>query len=121
MTIQKTAITINGTEVKNVFPAITIGSCAAASGDEVILFFTPSGAPAMLKGAMEKLNEQAKNLPDLMEMVEALKSFNARFMVCELAFDVHGFGAEELREGAEVVGATGFVGAAEGAGLTLSF
>jgi predicted peroxiredoxin len=117
----KTAITINGTETKNVFPAITLGSCAAASGDEVILFFTPSGAPAMLKGAMEKLNKEAKNLPDLMEMVEALKSFNARFMVCELAFDVHGFGPKDLREGAEVVGATGFVGAAQGAGLTFSF
>ena len=117
----KTAITINGTEVKNVFPAITIGVSAAASGDEVILFFTPSGAPAMLKGAMEKLNEEAKNLPDLMEMVEGLIALGARFLVCELAFDVHGFTEKDLREGAEVVGATTFVGAADGAGLTLSF
>jgi predicted peroxiredoxin len=117
----KTAIVVNGTETKNVFPAITLGASAAATGDEVILFFTPSGAPAMLKGAFEKLNETAKNLPDLMEMVEALRSLNARFMVCELAFDVHGFGAKDLREGAEVVGATTFVGAAQGAGLTLSF
>lgn len=117
----KTAIVINGTEAKNVYPAITIGASAAASGDEVILFFTPSGAPAMLEGAFEKLNEEAKNLPDLMEMVEALMGLNTRFMVCELGFDVHGFGAQDLREGAEVVGATTFVGAAEGAGLTLSF
>jgi predicted peroxiredoxin len=117
----KTAIVINGTEAKNVYPAITLGASAAATGDEVILFFTPSGAPAMLKGEFEKINEQAKNLPDLMEMVEALKSLKARFLVCELAFDVHGFGAEDLRDGSEVVGATTFVGAAQGAGLTLSF
>jgi predicted peroxiredoxin len=117
----KTAIVVNGVEAKNVYPAITIGASAAASGDEVIIFFTPTGGPAMLKGAFEKLNEQAKNLPDLMEMVDALKSLNARFMVCELAFDVHGFGPDDLRDGAEVVGATAFVGAAEGAGLTLSF
>ena len=117
----KTAITINGAGVSNVFPAVTIAVSAAASGDEVILFFTPSGAPAMVKGAMEKLNEEAKNLPDLMEMVEGLKMLNARFLVCELAFDVHGFKEEDLREGAEVVGATTFVGVADGAGLTLSF
>ena len=117
----KTAITINGAEGKNIFPAITIGVSAAASGDEVILFFTPGGAPAMVKGALEKLNEEAKNLPDLMEMVEGLELLIARVLVCELAFAVHGFGEKDLREGAEVVGATTFVGAADGAGLTLSF
>jgi predicted peroxiredoxin len=117
----KTAITINGAEAKNIFPAVTIGVSAAASGDEVILFFTPGGAPAMVKGAFEKLNAEAKNLPDLMEMIEGLEMLNARFLVCELAFAVHGFGEEDLREGAEVVGATTFVGAADGAGLTLSF
>ena len=44
----KTAITINGAEGKNVFPAVVIGVSAAASGDEVILFFTPAGAPLMV-------------------------------------------------------------------------
>ena len=117
----KTAITINGSEASNVFPAIIIGVSAAATGDEVILFFTPGGAPAMKKGALEKINEEAKNLPDLMEMVEGLVALDAKFLVCELAFDVHGFKEEDLREGCKVVGATTFVGEADGAGLTLSF
>ena len=117
----KTAITINGVEANNIYPAITIAVSAAASGDEVILYFTPAGAPVLVKGALEKLNQETKNMPDLMEMIEGLKMLNARFLVCELAFGLHGFGEKDLMEGAEVVGATTFVGVAEGAGLTLSF
>jgi len=117
----KTAITINGADAKNVFPAIIIGVSAAASGDELVLFFTPGGAPAMVKGAMEKLNEETKNMPDLMEMYDGLVALDAKFLVCELAFDVHGFKEEDLREEAKIVGATTFVGEADGAQLTLSF
>jgi len=117
----KTAITINGVEASNIYPAITIAVSAAASGDEVIIYFTPAGAPVLVKGALEKLGAETENMPDLMEMIDGLKMLNARFLVCELAFAVHGFGEEDLREGAEVVGATTFVGAADGAGLTLSF
>ena len=117
----KTAITINGSEAKNIYPAIIIGVSSAASGDEVVLFFTPGGAPVMLKGAMEKINEGAKNMPDLMEMYEGLVALDAKFLVCELAFDVHGFKEEDLREESAVVGATTFVGEADGAQLTLSF
>ena len=119
--MSKTAITVNGAEGKNIFPAIIIGVSSAASGDELILFFTPGGAPAMVKGALEKINEEAKNLPDVMEMWEGLLSLGAKILVCELAFDVHGFKEEDLREGCKVVGATTFVGEAAGAELTLSF
>jgi len=117
----KTAITINGTGAVNVYPAITIAVSAAASGDEVILYFTPAGSPLLVKGAMEKLGAETENMPDLMEMIEGLKMLEARFLVCELGFGVHGFGEEDLMDGVEVVGATTFVGVAEGAGLTLSF
>lgn len=117
----KTAITVNGAEAKNVYPAIIIGVSAAATGDEVILFFTPGGAPAMVKGAIEKLKEETKNMPDIMEMLDGLIGLGAKLLVCELAFDVHGFKEEDLREGTKVVGATTFVGEADGATLTLSF
>jgi predicted peroxiredoxin len=117
----KMAITVNGTEPKNVYPPFILGSSAAASGDEVILFFTPSGAPAMVKGALEKLNEAAKALPDLMELYKGLINLGGRLLVCELAFDVHDFTQEDLIEGTEVVGATTFVAEAQGAELTFSF
>ena len=117
----KTAIVVNGSEARNVFPAVIIGVSSAATGDDVIIFFTPGGAPAMVKGALEKLYAEAKNMPDIMEMWDGLASLGAKILVCELAFDVHGFKEGDLREGCEVVGATTFVGEAAGAELTLSF
>ncbi|NQT24906.1 DsrE/DsrF/DrsH-like family protein [candidate division KSB1 bacterium] len=117
----KTVITVNGAEGKNIFPAIIIGVSSAASGDDVVLFFTPSGAPTMVKGAIEKLKEETKNMPDIVEMLEGLIGLGAKLLVCELAFDVHGFKEEDLREGCEVVGATTFVGEATGCELSLSF
>ncbi len=119
--MSKTAITVNGSEGKNIFPPIIIGTSSAATGDEVILFFTPAGAPVMKKGAMEKINANAKNLPDLIEMYEGLVELGARFFVCELALDVHGLKKEDFRDEVEIVGATTFVGEADGAQLTLSF
>lgn len=117
----KTVITVNGAEAKNIFPPIILGSSSAASGDEVIIFFTPAGAPTMVKGVIEKMNAEAKNMPDAMEMLNSLVGLGARLLVCELALDVHGFKAEDLREGCEVVGATTFVAEAAGCELSLSF
>lgn len=117
----KVAITVNGTEAKNVYPPFILGSSAAACGDEVLIFFTPGGAKAMLKGGIEKLNEAAPKLPDLVEMYKGLLALKGRLLVCELAFDVHDFTAEDLIEGTEVVGATTFITEAHGADLTFSF
>ncbi len=117
----KVAITINGSEVKNIYPAVTIGVSAAASGDDVILFILPSGLPAFVKGELEKIDEKAKNLPNLMEMMDGLKMLNARLLVCELGFGVHDLKEENLIEGLEVVGATTFVAEAIGSDLTFSF
>jgi predicted peroxiredoxin len=117
----KMAITVNGTEPPNVYPPFILGSSAIASGDEVMIFFCPTGAPAMVKGALQKLNEQAKALPDLEELYKGFVSLGGRLLVCELAFDVHDFTKEDLIEGTEVVGATTFVAEAQGAQLTFSF
>lgn len=117
----KVSITINGSDVKNIYPAVTIGVSAAASGDDVILFVLPSGLPAFKKGAYAVLNEKAENLPDLEEMMDGLSMLGARILICELGFDVHGLKEEDLVEGIEVVGATTFVAEAQGSDLTFSF
>jgi len=117
----KVSITLNGSEVKNIYPAVTIGVSAAASGDEVILFVLPSALPAFVKGEFEKLAEKAENLPDLSEMIEGLKMLNARFLICELGLGVHGIKEEDLIDGVEIVGATTFVAVAYGSELTFSF
>ncbi|MFC1887549.1 DsrE/DsrF/DrsH-like family protein [Candidatus Cloacimonadota bacterium] len=117
----KVAITINGSEVKNIYPAVTIAVSALASGDEVLLFVLPSGLPAFVKGKMAELNEAGKNLPDLEEMMEGFEMLAGRILICELGFDVHGLKEADLIEGCEIVGATTFVAEAQGAQLTLSF
>ncbi|HMA76823.1 MAG TPA: DsrE/DsrF/DrsH-like family protein [Candidatus Krumholzibacteriaceae bacterium] len=117
----KVAITVNGSEAKNVYPPFILGSSAAASGDDVIIFFTPGGSPAMKKGAIKELNDKAEALPDLEDMFNSLLALGGRLMVCELAFDVHDFTEDDLAEGTEVVGATTFINESKDATLTFSF
>lgn len=115
----KLAITVNGAEPKNIFPPFILGSSAIASGDDVILFFCPGGSPALVKGKMEGIS--VDGLPDLMELVEGFQALGGRILICELAFDVHDFTEDDIREGVEVVGATTFINEAKDATLSFSF
>jgi predicted peroxiredoxin len=117
----KVALTLNGSEVKNVYPAIILSVSALASGDEVILYVNPAGLPAFKKGELAKLNDAAKNMPDLVEMWEGFQALGGRLLICELGFEVHGLTEADLVEGCEVVGATTFIAEAQGSQLTFSF
>ena len=68
--MSKVAMVCNGSESKNLYPAFILGSSAIASGDELIIFFTPSGAPALKKGELEKI--KGKGLPDMADLVEGV-------------------------------------------------
>ena len=120
------AITVNGAEAGNIFPAFILGSSAAACGDDVVLFFTPGGAPALVKGQLEKM--KAKGMPDLMELYEGLRVLGGRLIVCELALTAREklvamdvFKEEDFVEGVELMGATSFLGEISGAQITFSF
>jgi len=113
------AITVNGCAPGNIFPAFILGSAALATGDELIIFFTPAGAPMLVKGAMEKVN--VKGLPNLVELVDSVKELGGRIMMCELALEVKGIKREDIIDGVEIVGATTFVVEAKNATLTFSF
>ncbi len=117
----KVSITLNGSDVKNIYPAATIGVSAAASGDDVILFILPSALPMFVGDKLKELNDAAPELPDLLELWEGLKMMNTQVLVCELGFGVHGLKEEDLIDGCEVVGATTFVARAGGSDLTFSF
>jgi peroxiredoxin family protein len=52
----KVAIIRNGSENSNLYPTFIMGSATAASGDDVIIFFTPGGVPALKPGYLESLN-----------------------------------------------------------------
>jgi len=115
----KVAITVNGSEPSNIFPAMILGSAAAATGDEVTIFFTPGGAPVMVKGELEKI--KGKGMPDIVELYEGLRVLDGKILVCELAFGAKDLKAEDFREGVEIVGATTFLTSIEGASITFSF
>ena len=115
----KVAITVNGAANTNLYPAFIMGSSAAATGDDVILFFTPGGSPALKTGFLEAI--KAKGMPDMEDLVDGLIGMGGRMLMCELAFEAKDLKKEELREEVEVVGATTFIVEASDATLTLSF
>jgi predicted peroxiredoxin len=115
----KVAITVNGTEPKNVFPPFILGSSAVSLGDKVIIFFCPGGAPAMVKGVVEKM--EGKGLPNLLELVEGVRNLGGKIYVCELALAAKDLKKEDFRDGVEIIGATTFIDLIKDATITFSF
>jgi predicted peroxiredoxin len=115
----KVAIVCNGAEPKHLYPAFILGSSAAALGDEIVLFFTPSAAPALKKGELEKI--KGKGMPAMVDLVSGLTQLNSRLLLCELALEAHDLKKEELRDGVEIVGTTSFMADIENATKTFSF
>jgi predicted peroxiredoxin len=115
----KTAIVCNGSEPSNLYPTFILASSAAASGDDVILFFTPSGAPALKKGVLEEL--KGKGMPDMSDLLEGVEALGTRILLCELAFEAKDMKEDEIRDGVEVVGATQFIAEIHDAQITFSF
>lgn len=116
----KVAITCNGSEPKSVFPPFILGASAAASGDDVILFFCPAGAPALVKGKLEEMRN-TKGLPDIVELYNGLQDLGGKIYICELALDAKDLKKEDFREGVEIVGATTFLNDIKDATITFSF
>jgi len=117
--VSKVAIICNGAEPTSLYPTFILGSSAIASGDDLIIFFTPGGAPALKKGELEKI--KGKGMPDMADLVEGVEALGARILLCELAFDAKDMTKDELREGVEVVGATTFMAEISDAQVTFSF
>jgi len=119
ITSKKVAIVCNGAENKNLYPTFVLASSAAASGDEVVLFFTPGAATALRKGELEKI--KAKGMPDMAELVEGVTSLGGKILLCELALEAKDMKKEEFRDGIEIIGATKFMADIHDAQITFSF
>jgi len=117
--MSKVAMVCNGSEPKNLYPAFILGSSAIASGDDLVLFFTPGGAPALKKGELEKI--KGKGMPDMIDLVEGIMDLGGRILLCELAFEAKDMKKEDLRDDVEVVGATTFMAEISDAQVTFSF
>lgn len=113
------AIVCNGTEPHNLFPTFILGSTAAAMGDDVVLFFTPSGAPALVGGRLERM--QAKGMPAMKDLVAGFEELGGRILVCDLCLEAKDLAPEDLRPGTEIVGVTQFLSDTRSAGRTFCF
>ena len=119
ITMGKVAITVNGDKPSNLFPAFILASCAAASGDDVIMYFTPDAAPALKKGVLE--NMTGKGMPEMSDLLEGVAALDGRLLMCELGLPANDMKEEDLIEEVEICGATTFYVEAQGAALSFSF
>jgi predicted peroxiredoxin len=113
------AIVCNGCEPQNLFPTFIMGSAAATLGDEVVLFFTPSAAPALVRGHLETM--QAKGMPPMADLVADFQELGGKILVCDLCLEARDLAAADLREGAELVGVTSFLAGTRDASRTFCF
>ncbi|MBN2619547.1 DsrE/DsrF/DrsH-like family protein [candidate division WOR-3 bacterium] len=115
----KAAFVVNGTENKNIIPALVLGSSAAASGDTVYMFFTPGAADLLKPGRIEEI--KPKGYPPAIELWNGIKSLGGKFYLCELVLEVKDMKKEDFRTDIELVGATTFITDIQEAQTTFSF
>ena len=104
-----------------IMPTLIMGSSGIALDQEVILFFCPAGAQALLKGELEKMGDP-KGLPNPVELFNTIMDHGGTVILCELALEAKGIKAEDMRDERIVIkNAPSFLMDAEGASMTLAF
>lgn len=104
----------NHADADSVMAAIVMGAAAAATGEQVLMFFQPGAAKVLVKGELEKY-QGIQGLPDPIKLYDSIKILDGRFILCELGLPNKGIKKEDLREGVEVMMASSFLLEAEGA------
>ncbi|MEZ4516143.1 MAG: DsrE family protein [Chloroflexota bacterium] len=115
----KTVVICNNADT-GTFPTLIMSTSAIALGDDVITFFCPGGASALVKGELEKLQGK-KGMPDPVDLYDTLVEQGGRVILCELAIEAKGIKKEDLRQGVEILSAPAFLMESEGAHLSLTF
>jgi predicted peroxiredoxin len=110
----KMVIMCNHSDVDSVMAAIVMGAAAAATGEQVLMFFQPGAAKVLVKGELEKY-QGIQGLPDPIKLYESIEILDGRFILCELGLPNKGIKAEDLRDGVEIMMASSFLLEAEGA------
>ena len=118
----KMVVVCNHADAPHVMPTLIMGASGASIGDEVILFFCPGGANALVKGELEKIREmKLKGLPDPVQLYNDIIDQGGRVILCELALENKDIQVEDVRQGVEILNAPSFLLDAQGAGLSLVF
>lgn len=118
----KMVVVCNHADAPHVMPTLIMGASGAILGDDVMLFFCPGGANALVKGELEKIREKKlKGLPDPVQLYDDIIAEGGRVILCELALENKDIKVEDVREGVEILNAPSFLLDAQGAGLSLVF
>jgi predicted peroxiredoxin len=118
----KMVVVCNHADAPHVMPTLIMGASGVSVGDEVLLFFCPGGANALVQGELEKIRDMhLKGLPDPVQLYNDILDEGGKVILCELALENKGIDAANVREGVQIWNAPSFLLEAQGAGLSLTF
>ena len=114
-------VVICNSATTGLMPTLIMGSSGVTLDYEVILFFCPGGAQALVKGELEKMGTP-KGLPNPVELFNTILDQGGTIILCELALENKGISVDELRDDRIIIkNAPSFLMDAEGAVMTLTF
>jgi predicted peroxiredoxin len=116
----KTIIMCNHGDATSMLAALVMAAAAAATGEQVLMFFQPGAAKALVKGELEKF-QGIKGQPDPVKLYESIEILDGRIILCELGLPIHDIAEEDLRDGVEIMMASSFLFEAEGANMIFSY
>ena len=118
----KMVVLCNHADAPHVMPTLIMAASGVGIDEDVMLFFCPGGAPALVKGELEKIRDmKLKGLPDPVQLFDDIVNEGGRVILCELALENKGIEVNDVRDGVEIMNAPSFLLDAQGAGLSLVF
>jgi len=128
----KVAIIASNGGVFDAYKVFNIATAAAATDQEVVIFFTFEGLNLIHKEANGQLplpegkehfaeGFKKANVPSIPELVTMAQEMDVKFIGCQMTMDVLGMEKEALVDGIEVGGAITFLEFAKDADVTLTF
>lgn len=129
---KKVAIIASNGGLFDAYKVFNIATAAAATDQEVAIFFTFEGLNLIHKEASKQLpmpegkehfaeGFTKANVPSIPEMAAMAQEIGVRFIGCQMTMDVMQIQKEDLVDGIEVGGAVTFLDFANSADVTLTF
>ncbi|MDY0404258.1 DsrE/DsrF/DrsH-like family protein [Virgibacillus sp. 179-BFC.A HS] len=129
---KRVAIIASNGGLFDAYKVFNIATAAAATDQEVAIFFTFEGLNLIHKEAYQQLpmpegkehyaeGFQKANIPAIPELVEMAQDMGVKFIGCQMTMDALGLEKADLLDGIEVGGAVTFLDFAKDADVTLTF
>ncbi|WP_042355831.1 DsrE/DsrF/DrsH-like family protein [Bacillus rubiinfantis] len=129
---KRVAIIASNGGLFDAYKVFNIATAAAASDQEVAIFFTFEGLNLIHKEAHKQLPMPAgkehfaegfanANVPSIPELVAMAQDLGVKFIGCQMTMDVMGLTEKDFIDGIDVGGAVTFLDFAKDADITLTF